>query len=866
MRLHGLLLHLYPASFRGQYGAEMRAIFARRRRAAAGPLAVLGLWIETVLEVVANAAAVHGDLLRQDLRYTARSLGRAPGFTAVAVAVVALGIGANTAVFSVTDFVLVRPLPFNHPERLVKVWERRPGYAEMEPSPANYRDWKRMSHAFAAMGAFDRDISANLVGQGEPVRLSGAAVTAEVLPLLGARPLAGRFFTAAEDRAGAGGTLVLSYRLWREQFGGERSVLGRKVALDGEPFVVIGIMPGDFRFPDRRAEFWKPEQFRDRDFEDRTDNRLEVVARLRRGVTLEAARAEMALVAARLERQYPREDAHTGATVLDLRDELSQQSRLLLMALSGAALCVLLIACANLAALLVARILAREHELQVRAALGAGRERLVRQLATESLVLALLGGALGVLVAVAAVPLLTRLVPAALPLAETPAIDLRVLAFAGLLTGVTGVGLGLVPALRTGRSASLAGLKEGARAGGGRKERLRAALVLVEVSASVVLLVATGLLIRALWRLQATDPGFRASGVLTLRTELPYPKYRAGARRAAFYDRVLADVRALPGVRGAAYTSSVPLAWRGGIWPVAVDGRLLQASGTREESQVASLRFVTPGYFAALGVPLRQGRDVAAGDTAGRPFVAVVSESFVRRYWPGRDPLGRHLQFGLHDRVVVGVVGDVRVRGLERRSEPQVYLPYRQAPDGELFYYAPKDLVVRAAASGEALLPTIRGIIRRADPEQPVSDVRTMEEIVAGETSSRSTQVRVLGAFAGIAALLAGIGIHGLLAFAVSQRTREIGVRRALGARSGDILAAVLRRGVLTTAAGVIPGLLLAYAGGRAMEALLAGVQPTDPATFAAAAALCLLMTISGCIAPALRAVHVDPMTAVRAD
>ncbi len=866
MGAHRLLLRLYPASFRGLYGDEMGTIFARRRRQAQGPLAVAGLWSETALEVIGNAAAAHWDLLRQDLRYTVRTLGRSPGFTATALVVVALGIGANTAVFSVTDYVLVRRLPFRQPERLVKLWEDRPGYSQMEPSPANYRDWKAMSRTFSAMGAFDRRVAANLVGRGEPVRLQGAAVTADVLPLLGARPLAGRLFTAAEDRPGAGGTLILSDRLWRTEFGGELSALGRKVTLDGTPFVIIGILPADFRFPERGTDFWRPEQLGAEDFADRTDNRLEVVARLRGGVDIEAARAEMAVVAARLARQYPREDARTGAAVVGLRDELSRQTRLLLVALAGAALCVLAIACANLAALLVARAMAREHELQVRAALGAGRERLVRQMATESLVLALAGGALGLLVALAALPLLTRLVPAALPVAEAPGIDLRALLFASLLTAATGLGLGIVPALRLGRQAHLAGLKESARAGGGRRERLRTALVMVEIAATVVLLVSAGLFIGALWRLQSTDPGFRPQGVLTLRTALPSPKYRTNASRVRFYDRVLAEVRALPGVRAAAYASGLPMVWGGGIWPVAIDGAVREAEGPREGSQVASLRFVTPGYLATLGIPLRRGREVAASDTLHQPYVAVVSESFVRRFWPDRDPLGRHLQVAYHDRVVVGVAGDVRVRGFERTSEPQVYLPYQQQPDGQLFYYAPKDLAVRSTAAAEALLPPIRRILRAADPEQPLSDIRTMEEIVDDETSPRATQVRVLGAFAAIAALLAGTGIHGLLAFAVSQRAREIGVRRALGARSADILSAVLRHGVLTAAAGLVPGLLLAYAGGRAMEALLAGVQPADPATFTAAAVLCLLMTISGCIAPALRAVRVDPMTVVRSE
>ncbi len=861
MGFYEVLLVLYPASFRRQYGAEMQAIFDRRRREASGVLAVAGLWLETVWETAGNAAAAHWDLLRQDLRYTARTLRRAPGFTATVLLVVALGVGANTAAFTVTDFVLVRPLPFREPERLVKLWERRPGYDEMEPSPANYRDWKRMSTAYSGMGAFS-DIAVNMVGQGEPVRLQSAMVTSDLLPLLGVRPLLGRWFTAAEDRPGTGGTVLLGYRLWRDQFGGDRGVLGRRLTLDGAPFVVIGVMPPAFNFPGRGVQLWTAARFPDQAFLDRGDNWLEVVARLRPGVRLGAARAEAAVVAARLERQYPKDDAHTGISVVGLRDELSQQSRMLLLALSGAALCVLLIACANLASLLLARAMARRQELEVRAALGAGRERLMRQLVTESLVLAVAGGGLGILVASAAVPLLAHLVPASLPIAQAPAIDLRVLAFAALLTAATGVGFGLVPALRACSAADLAALREGgARAGGGRRERLRAALVMVEVAASVVLLISSGLLIRALWRLQATDPGFRADGVLTLRTALPSPKYAATGKRVELYRRVLSEVRALPGVTGAAYASFLPMVHTGGIWPVALEGQPRE----RELTHVASLRFVTPGYLATMAIPLHRGRDVSEADAADRPYVAVVSESFARRYWPDQEPLGRHFQFALHQRTVVGVAGDVRVRGFDRGSEPQVYVPYQQTPDGELTYYAPKDLVIRSAVADAALLPPLRRIIHAADPEQPISDVLTMPAIVAGQTASRSLQVRVLGAFAAIACLLAGIGIHGLLGFAVSQRAREIGVRRALGARSGDILGMVLRGGLAAAALGIVPGLAAAYAAGRAMEALLAGVEPGDATTFAAAAGLCLLMAASGSVAPALRALRVDPITVVRA-
>ena len=864
MRVYDLLLRLYPASFRAEYGEEMRAIWARRRRDASGPLAAAVLWIATACEVLINAAAVHWDILRQDLRYTARTLARSPGFALTVMLVLALGVGANTAAFSVTDFVLIRPLPFPEPERLVRLWEKVPGYSQMELSPANYVDWKHMSKSFDAMGAY-WESSVNLAGQGDPERLEGATVTADLLPLLGVQPAMGRLFTAAEDREGAPGTLLLSYQLWQAVFGGDAGVIGRRVNLDNEPFVVIGVMPRDFHFPSRDAELWMPTRFHehDDDFRDRNNNYLNVVARLRPGVSLDRARAEMGVVAGLLETQYP-ENKQTTASVYLLRDDMPQQSRLLLLALSGAAICVLLIACANLANLLLARGLARQRELAVRAAMGAGRERLVRQLVTESLVLALAGGALGVLVAAAAVPLLARLVPASLPIAQSPSIDLRVLIFAGLVSGLTGIGFGVLPALRACRHSDFSALREGTRAGGGHKERLRSLLVVAEVTASVVLLVAAGLLVRALWRIEATDPGFRTGGVLTLRTALPLPKYNETARRAGFYTQVLSGVRALPGVSSAAYISFLPMVMRGGIWPVIVDGKSVETQ--RSGAHTASLRYVTPGFFATMGIPLHRGRDVGESDSMDAPFAAVVSESFVRRYWPDQDPLGRHFTMAFHDRMVVGVVGDIRVRGLERNSEPQVYLPYRQVPDGWLAFYPPKDLVIRSATGPGTLLPAVRRIIRGADAEQPVSDVRTMADIVEEQTASRSAQVRVLGAFAAIAFLLAGVGIHGLLSFAVSRRTQEIGVRIALGAQPGEIVKMIVRQGAVLAGAGIVPGVVLAYAAGRAMEGLLAGVQPGDALTFASAIGLCVLMTVLGSLVPALRAVRIDPITAIRSE
>ena len=858
MRFYRLLLHLYPTSFCNEYGGEMCGVLARRLRDTSA-MGLPALWIGVLFEVLFNALAVHADVLRQDLRYTARALRRTPGFAATAVLVVALGIGANTAAFSLADQVLLRPLPFPQPEQLVKLWQTEPGYSRLELSPANYADWKKMSHSFAAMGAYNRN-EANLVGQGEPVRIDIAMVDRDVLPMLEVQPLLGRVFSPAEDREGAGGTLLLSYGLWQRRFGGDPQVLGRQVLLNDERYTVIGVMPRTFYFPNRDIQLWTAIRLKAENYGDRNDNWLEAVGRLRPGVNVAQALSEMAVVTAQLERQYPKENEGTRANVYPLRDDVSAQSRLLLYALVGAAICVLLIACTNLANLLLVRALVREKELAVRTAIGAGRERLIRQLTTESLVLAFLGGALGLVVAGVTVPLLARLVPNTLPVEQATAFDWRVLLFAGVLTALTGVVFGVAPAWRVCRQADLTALREGARAGSGKKEFLRSALVIAEVTASVVLLVSTGLLLRALWKLQGNDPGFRTEGVLTLRTALPDPKYNATATRANFYNRVLGGIRQLPGVTGAAYISFLPMTMGGGIWPVQV----AEHPTDRSEAHTASMRFVTPGFFSTMRIPLRAGRDVDDGDTLDRPLAAVVSQSFAERYWPHQNPLGRHFKMAFQDHTVVGLVGDIRVRGMESTSEPQVYFPYRQVQDGWFPFYEPKDLVVRAEGNSAALLPQIYRIVRAADAEQPVSNVRTLADIVESSTASRAIEVRVLAAFAAIAFLLAAVGIHGVLAFAVSSRAREIGVRMALGAQRGAIVRMVVLRGALLAMAGVAPGVALAWYAGKTLEALLAGVKPYDAATFLAATGLCLMMTLLGCLLPAWRAARVDPMTAMR--
>lgn len=862
IRFYRALLRLYPSSFRMEYGEEMTRVFAEACTDAT-PFGRAGLMLSALADETRSALGLHLAILLQDLRYTARTLNRARGFAFTAILVTALGVGATTAAFSVADFVLLRPLPFPEPDRLVRLCEgprEGGGWGCMnELSPANYRDFKTMSSSFRELGAF-AIAAANLVGGGEPMRLAITQVTPEVFPLLGVAPAIGRVFApgTGDDR-----TAILGHGLWESRFGADPEVLGRTINLDGAPFTIIGVMPRGFSFPDREVQLWTPLTLREEAFVDRNDTYIHGIGRLGQGVTFEGARAELELIADRLARAYPDTNAETGISFFPLRDTMSPRFRLMLVALGGAALCLLLLTSANLASLLLARAAGRERELAVRAALGAGRERLTRQLITESVVLTLLGGSAGVLVAASAVPLFSHLVPPTLPIASAPGLDLRVLLIASLFTALTGLGVGVLPALRAGSRTRFDALRDGTRAGGGRKQHVRAALVAVEVMMSVVLLTTTGLLLRAVWRVQALDAGFVAPNVLTLETALPRPEYDSPVRRSQFYERVLTEVRSLPGVQSAAYITGLPMVVTGLITGVEIPGRDVRIART----ETVSHRWVTPQYFETLGIPLLRGRDFEEGDTADRTWVAVVSESFVERYWPGEDPIGKTFRHRGRTRTVVGVVGDVKVRGLERTSEPQLYVPAAQAPEDFPPIFDPKDLVIRHSGRAESLVPgAIRRIVRAADPDQPVSNVRTMEEVLASDTASRRGQLQVLGAFAAVAILLAGVGIYGLLAYTVSQRAQEIGVRMALGADPSRVGRMILTDGIRLAVIGLVPGIAAAYAAARGMSALLFGVEPGDLPTFAAAVAAALLMAFAGSLLPALRAVRVAPMSVLRAE
>jgi len=820
---------------------------------------VLGRQMRNLTRVI----AANWEILLQDLRFTAKTLNGSRGFAVAAVLVTALGVGANTATFSVADFVLVRPLPFKDPHELVRLCEgprEGGGWGCMnELSPANYRDVAASTRSFQSWGAFT-GASVNLVGTGEPVRIEAQRVTAQVLPILGVPPLMGRLFdsTRVEDA----GSVVISHALWQTQFGGDDQILTRTLQLDGAPYSVIGIMPSGFRFPSDNVSLWLPLTLREEDFANRTNTYLQAVGRLQRGVSIEQGRAELTALFTRLARDYPETNEETGFSFFRQRDYVSPRNRLMLLALLGASLCLLLLTCANMGNLLLVRAAGRERELAVRAAIGAGRHRLVRQMLTESVVLAVLGGAAGVLAAALAMPLLSLLVPTTLPIASAPGIDMRVFAIAAAFSAITGLGFGLLPALRVGGVSGFSALREGARSGG-RRQRLRTVLVAIEVAVSVMLLISSGLLIRALVRVQGVDPGFAADDVVTLRTVLPSPQYDDPARRAFFYDRVLASVRALPGVEQAAYTSGLPMVLTGGIAGVSIPGQEVRSA----RRQGVGIRFVTSQFFGALGIPLRRGREVEDTDTQDRALVAVVSESFVERYWPNTDAIGKTFAIRSQTRTVVGVVRDIRVRGLERTSEPQVYIPAKQPPETGLGgLYVPKDLVILAPGQGLSIVPAVRASVHQVDPAQPLSDVRMMADVIGSQTETRTAQLRVLGALALLALLLAGVGIHGLLAFTVAQRSREIGVRLALGAEPSGVRRMIVSEATRMAIIGVVPGLLGAYAAARGMSAVLFGIPPADPLTFAATAALCLTTAIAGALAPALRAARVNPISALRAE
>jgi putative ABC transport system permease protein len=806
------------------------------------------------------------DTFWQDIRYGFRTLSKSPSFTLIAILTLGLGIGANTAIFSLVSAVMVRPLNYLHAERLVYVWEDEAaaGFPRETPAPANYADWKAQNQVFEDMAAMDQRFF-NFTGQGEPERVFAFGVTTNFFPLLGAQPALGRAFTAEEDRPGSNKVAVINYAFWQTRFGGDKGIVGRNILLNGEEYTVVGVMPSDFQFERPDVDLFVPLALTSEQLAARGTHYLEVIARLKAGVTVAQANADIQAITHRIAAAYPDDAEGLSAAVVPLREQLTGDSQRTLLMLVVAVGLVLLIACANIAGVLLSRAAARRREIAVRAALGAGRWRIVRQLLTESLLLGSAGGALGLLLALWALAFLQQLVPPGLRAPNALKLDLPVLFFTLAISILSSVIFGLVPALQVSRPNLNETLKQGTgRTGLGLgQRRLRSAFVVAEIALALMLLVGAGLLIQTLYNLRGQYSSLRPQNVLTVRTILLGNKYKEHSQRVAFYDGVLSRVKNLPGVEAAGYTTSVPLMWKGGANGLTLEGRQPDPGF----SWNANHRQVSPDYFKAVGLSLKEGRDFTERDNEQSMPVAVINETMARNYWPGQSPVGARVKVGQPDSpnpwvTIVGVVSDVRQMGASEPVKAEMYIPYKQASNFSVF--APRDLVIRTSAAPTSLVPAVRQAVHEVDAYQPLSNVRTMEEVLGRETQERRTGMILLVAFAALALLLAALGVYGVLSYFVVQHTPDIGVRMALGAQNGDVLRLVVGKGMKLAALGVVLGLAGAFALTRLMKSLLFEVSATDPLTFLLITALLVFVALLACLVPALRATRVDPMTALR--
>ena len=797
--------------------------------------------------------------MHHDIRLALRSLGRTPGFTLVVVLTLALAIGANSAIFTVIDAVLLRPLPYEAPDRLVMIWERNVDDPEghEQVHPANYLDWKARVRGVAEMGVL-QDVDMTVTGLGEPMQVPAQGVTASTFRVLGVAPALGRTFTDEEDTPAGPAVLVVSHDFWREQLGGTPSALGRSFSVNGMPFTVIGVMPPGFRPPQTRAEMWWPLSLDPAvDYRERGGRFLRGIGRLAAGVSVEQAEAELQVVARELESTH-RDNAGWSVALVPLAEQVVGGTRRTLLVLGGVVGFVLLIACANVANLQLARAAARQRELAVRAALGASRQRLLRGQLTESLVLAAIGGICGLVIAVWATEALVRAAPDSLPRAAEISVSVRTLLFATGLVALSAILFGLVPGIRATRTNLQGMLKDGAR--GSSATRGRGALVATQIALSLVLLVGAGLMLRSFVRLARIDPGFDVNRVLTATVSLPYSRYPDDPVRVAFFRQLLERVRTIPGVTEASATSWIPFDFSGTIGhSVAVAGRPIPAPGEEIGSEIQA---VDPAYFRAMGIEVLRGETFtdAGGADAGK---IVVNEELARSVFPGEDPIGQRLLMEWGDTLegeIVGVVRNVHQRALDSASSRMVYWTHAQ------FARPTMSLIVRTSGAPMRLVPAVAAELHALDPELPLAEPQPLDEYLGDSVAARRFTMLLLGAFAAVALLLAAVGIAGVVANGVAQRTREIGVRMALGARAQDVLRMVMGQGMAMAGAGILAGLAGAFALTRVMRSLLYGTSPTDPVTFALVTAMLALVALTATFVPALRATRVDPNVALRED
>jgi putative ABC transport system permease protein len=813
-----------------------------------------------------GSSNIFADVL-QDARYALRMLGKNPAFTSIAIIVLALGIGANSAIFSVVNAVLLRPLPFKHPEQLVMVWENAAhlGFPRNTPSPANFLDWQKQARSFTGMAAM-AERSFNLTGVGEPERLEGRRVSANLFDLLGVPPLLGRAFVPADDNPGSH-VVLLSYSLWQRRFGSDQGVIGRAVTLNGESYTVVGVMPPLVQLPgseNNHDQLWVPIAFPPNEATQRGNHFLEVIARTKPGIALKQAQAEMETIAARLATQYRDYNTRIGAVVIPLHEQVVGDIKPALLVLLGAVAFVLLISCANVANLLLARAAARQKEIALRLAVGASRSRLIRQFLTESVLLALFGAALGLLLALAGIRILRTFMPSTISQVETIHIDGTVLIFTALIAVITGIAFGLAPAIHGSHLNLNDTLKEGGRdsAGTSKGNRARSLLIVGEVAISFVLLIGAGLLANSFFHLRKLDPGFRTDHLLTVKVDLSEVKYPDRERRAAFFDEVMRRLRALPGMQSAAVAGNLPLTYNGDSMSISVEGTPDPPPDQRPD---VVFRVIGPGYFGTMGIPILRGRDFIDEDNADTKDVVVISEKTAQYFWPGQDPIGKRLKPGSSTsksawREVIGIVKDVRQNDLIAPPKMEMYFTYRQPKE-----LAANALVMRTTIEPMGVAASVRNTIWSLDKDQTVADIDTMDHIVAEAVARQRFSMVLLGLFAGLALLLASVGIYGVMSYSVVQRTREIGIRIALGAQRTDVLQMTVAQGLKLVCVGMMIGLVAAFLVTRVLATLLYGITATDPITFAGISVVLLAVAILATYIPALRATRVDPITALRA-